>query len=72
MKIFEHYPDMEVNKVGYTPYLCDRYYAVYLKKTRPYKINFRKELFNEMEFRKRNDMFLSPDIPYYWYYTKEV
>ncbi len=72
MRIFEHYTDMEAVTLGHTTYLCNNYGTVYLKKTRPYKINFREELHDEIIHRKRNKVSLSPDFFHYWLYTRKV
>lgn len=72
MKIFEHYTDMEINKVGYTLYLCVDDYAVYLRNTKPYKVNFRKELVTTVRYRRENKNSLLSDIFYYWLYTRKV
>ena len=72
MNVFEHYTDMEVNKVGYTSYFCDKNYAIYLRKTKPYKINFRKELVITIRYRRENKNSMSSDMFYYWLYTRQV
>jgi len=72
MRILENYTDMEAVTLGHTTYLCNNYDTIYLKKTRPYKINFRKELHDEIIHRKRNKVSLSPDFFHYWLYTRKV